>query len=200
MRDPIAFCTGRLRANVAQEQVWDESDKTMQSALMDSGTVSALDLAAPDNAIKQLKEGTSALKGQRTEEAIRCFQKAVKIYPHFASAHNALGLAYLEGRDDRARAEFETAAKLDDRIPGPFLNLGLIAIGAGDFAQAESYLQKAAGLTTNDPQILSALAFAQYGNHRYEESLQTVQRIHALQHHGFANAHYIGAASAIALR
>jgi VWFA-related protein len=167
--------------------------------LIDSGVVSALDLQAPDKAIKEFRQGTSELKAQDSKSAIRAFQSAVKIYPDFVSAHNALGLAYLDQQDARARQEFELAAKLDDRFPGPFLNLGLLAITANDFATAEANLLKAANLTPDNARVLAALAFAENGNHQYAKSVQTVNRVHALVHHGLANVHYIAAAAAMSL-
>jgi Ca-activated chloride channel homolog len=185
---------------ISDGQAWDETQRNLQTALLDSGVVSALDLQAPDKAVKEFKQGTSELKAQDSKSAIRAFQRAVKIYPDFVSAHNALGLAYLDQQDPRAREEFELAAKLDDRFPGPFLNLGLLAITGNDFSTAEANLLKAANLTPEDPRTLTALAFAENGNHQYAKSMQTANRVHALEHHGFANVHYIGAAAAMSLR
>lgn len=185
---------------ISDEQTWDETSKNLQNSLTDSGVVSLLDLQAPSAAVKQYKEGTSALKSQDTKEAIRCFQKAVKLYPEFVSAHNALGVAYMDEQDPRARSEFEAAVRLDDKFAGPLLNLGLLALAANDFAMADSHLEKAAALDPDDPRVLGVLAFAQNGNHRYAESIQTVRRVHALDHRGFANVHYIAAAAAMALR
>ena len=183
----------------SEEQTWHETTKTLQSTLIDSGVVSALDLQASDGALKEFKRGVAELKGQNSKDAIRCFQRALKLYPDFVSAHNALGLAYLDEQDARARKEFETAAKLDDRFPGPFLNLGLLDIAANNFPAAESSLEKADQLTPNDPRILTALAFAQTGNDHYAESIRTAERVHALGHRGFANVHYIAAAASMSL-
>lgn len=183
----------------ANEQAWDDVTKNLQTSLIDSGVVSALDLQAPDKAVRDFKRGVEELKAQDSKDAVRCFQRAVKEYPDFVSAHNALGLAYLDQQDARAKKEFETAAELDERFPGPYFNLGLLDITANDFAGAESNLQKADQLTPYDPRILSALAFAENGNHRYLESIRTVERLHAHEHRGFANVHYIAAAAAMSL-
>jgi VWFA-related protein len=182
-----------------QGQTWALTEKNEQFSLVDSGVVSALDLLAPDNAVKQFKQAASLLRAQNSKDAIRCLERALKLYPDFVSAHNALGLAYLDQQDSRARAEFEVAAKLDDKFPGPFLNLGMLAIAANDFAAADSNLERADALTPNNPRILAALAFAQNGNHRYRESLETVRRVHAIDHRGYANVHYIAAAASMSL-
>jgi Ca-activated chloride channel family protein len=173
-------------------QVWDQDS-------VDSGTISALDIAAPGNAVQEFNRGENSLKAQDFKEAIRHLQKAVEIYPRFVSAHIALGLAYLDQQDPRAKEEFQNAAGLDDRFPSPFVNLGVLALEAGDFSTAESNLTKAASLLPGDAKILTALAFAENGDHKYHDALQTVQRVHARQHRGMASVHYIGAAAAMAL-
>jgi len=176
-----------------------EERRIKDKGLIDSGVVSALDLAAPNKAVQQYNHATSLLQAQNSKEAIKVLQKAIHSYPKFVSAHNALGLAYLDQEDARARDEFEAAAKLDDKFPGSFLNLGLLALSAKDFATGQSNLEKAAALSPNNPKILSALAFAQIGEHHYQQTLQTAKRVHALEHRGVANVHYIAAAAALSL-
>ena len=75
-----------------------------------------------------------------------------------------------------------------------------MALSADDFASADANLEKAASLNPKDAKILVALAFAQNGEHKYAESLQTVERAHALGDRGMANVHYIGAAAAMSLQ
>ena len=179
-------------------QVWDWPDQQQRNSLFDSGAVSMRDLEAPEKAFQQFKHAMSCLKAQNIAEGIKFLQKAIALDPQFVSAHNALGLAYLEQQDPRAKNEFETASKLDDKFPGPLLNLGMLALMSNDFVAADSNLQKADALTPGDPRILTALAFAENGAHKYAESLQTANRVHALNHHG-SNVHYIAAAAAMSL-
>ena len=98
-----------------------------------------------------------------------------------------------------ARSEFEAAAKLDNKFPGSFLNLGRLALSLNDFATAQTELEKASSLLPNDVKILSTLAYTQNGNHQYQPALQTAQRVHALDHKGMANVHYVAAAAAMTL-
>jgi Ca-activated chloride channel homolog len=167
---------------------------------VDSGVVSALDLDAPNKAVEQFNRASSLLKAQSSKEAIKYLQKAIQDYPKFVSAHVALGQAYLDQDDPaRARSEFEAAAKLDGKFPGSFLNLGRLDLSLNDFATAQSELEKAAGLRPKDVKILSTLAYAQNGTHQYQDALQTAQRVHALDHKGMANVHYVAAAAAMAV-
>ena len=176
-----------------------ESQRAQDKELIDSGVVSALDLTAPNNAVVEFNRATSLLKEQNSKEAVKHLQKAIEEYPKFVSAHIGLGLAYADLDDTgRAKGEFDAAAKLDDKFPGGFLNLGLLALSQNDFSTAQSQLEKASSLSPN-AKILSALAYAQNGAHEYPQALKTAQRVHALEHKGMANVHYVAAAAAMAL-
>lgn len=178
----------------------NQKERERQQALVDSGALSAFDLAAPPKAINEFNQATTLLRGARSEEAIVHLQKAIASYPQFVSAHNYLGLAYLDADDSaKAQTELETAANLDEKFPGSFLNLGRLALSQNDFVAADAHLEKAASLRPSDPAILTALAYAQNGNHQYREAIGTVARLHELQHPGMGNAHYVAAVAAVAL-
>lgn len=183
-----------------EQQVWAWADKGQRDSLFDSGAISMRDLEAPEKAFQLFKHAMSCFKGQNMAEGIKLLQKTIALDPQFVSAHNALGLAYLEQQDPRAKNEFETASKLDDKFPGPLLNLGMLALISNDFVAADSNLEKAAALTPGDPGILTALAFAENGAHKYPETLRTARRVHALNHQGSSNVHYIAAAAAMSLQ
>jgi len=178
-----------------------QKERERQQALVDSGALSVLDLAAPPKAINEFNEAATLLRGARSQEAIAHLQKAIASYPKFVTAYNYLGLAYLDADDSaKAQSQFESAANLDQKFPGSFLNLGRLALSQNDFVAADTHLQKAASLRPSDPAILTALAYAQHGNHQYHEAIETVARVHQLKHPGMGNAHYVAAASAVALK
>jgi VWFA-related protein len=185
-----------------QQLILDTADKdrfSQPEAQFEAGTVSALDLNAPEKAVKMLKQATSQLKAERTKEAAHSLEQAIKTYPKFVSAHILLGITYFDLKDGRAKDELETAAHLDDQFPVSFLYLGMLSLSSNDFASADANLEKAAFLSPNDPHILNALAFAQNGARKYAEVLRTVDHLHQLDHHGMADVHYIAAAAAISL-
>lgn len=177
-----------------------ERQRAQNKELVESGAVSVLDLDAPPHAVQDFNRAVSLLKAQNSKEASLCLQKAIAAYPRFVSAHILLGLAYSD-RDDNehAKSEFEMAAKLDDKFPRAFLNLGVLALSLKDFATAESQLEKAASLSQKDPKILLALAYAQNAGQHQQRALATAQRMHALDHKGLANVHYVAAEAALAL-
>ena len=186
--------------NTIKEQKNNIEQKAARQHLVDIGAVSALDLDAPGKALDEYNHAATLMKEQNSKQAIIHLQKAIAAYPKFVLAHNTLGLAYLDQQDGRAKSEFEIGTKLDGKFPGSFLNLGMLALSANDFAGADVNLEKAAALNPKDVKILSALAFAQNGNHQYAQTLETAVHVHALDHRGMANVHYIAAAAAMALK
>lgn len=176
-----------------------EEERRKNAILVETGVVSALDLQAPNNAVQEFNRATTFLKAQDSKEASKHLQKAIHNYPKFVSAHNALGLAYLDQNDPRAKSEFETAAQLDQKFPVSFLNLGLLALSEKDFVTAQSNLEKSTRLNPRDAKGLCALAFAQNGNGEYAATIATAQRVHALEHRAMANVHYLAASAAVAL-
>jgi Ca-activated chloride channel homolog len=177
-----------------------EEQKAQDKKLVDAGIVSVLDLAAPNKAVDDYNHATTLMKAQHSKEAVKYLRKAIDQYPKFVSAHINLGLAYLDQEDTaRAKSEFEAAAKLDDKFPGSFAHLGQLALSQNDFVAARSALEKAASVQPKDAKILSGLAYAQNGTHEYRQALDTAHRVHAIEHKGFANVHYLAASAAMAL-
>ena len=110
-----------------------EKKEQERKQLIESGVLSALDLAAPNKAIQQYNRANTLLKEQNSKEAILHLQKAIAYYPQFVAAHMGLGLAYLDQEDmGRAQNEFETAARLDDKFARSFLSLGRLALSRSD--------------------------------------------------------------------
>lgn len=200
--DPLAQIDFQLMyLDQVNRHAREREQRQMQDQnLIDTGVVSALDLQAPNKAVAEFNRASTLLKAQHSKEAIAHLQKAIHVYPRFVSAHIGLGLAYLDQEDVAlARSEFDLAATLDEKFPGSFLNLGLMALSLNDFATARPELERAASLRPKDPRILSTLAYAQNGTHQYQQTVETAQRVHALEHKGMANVHYVAASAAMSL-
>jgi len=187
---------------ILEEQNTDARHRAAENQkLIASGTISVLDLAAPASAVREFNEAAELMRQQKAKDALVHLQKAVKQYKNFVSAHQDMGLAY-EDLDDtnRARAEFETAIKLDPKFAGSLVSLGRLELGQKNYDAAEADFAKAAALRPSDASVLSMLAYAQYCTHQYLHAIATAQRVHELDHKGLANVHYVAAASAIAVQ
>lgn len=177
-----------------------EKEQEKRKALVDSGLVSAFDLDAPNSSVQQYNRAVTLLKAQKSRDASEYLQKAIAHYPKFVAAHICLGLAYLDqDRTDLAKTEFETAAHLDAKSSGSFLNLGRLSLSENDFPSAQGYFEKAASLRPMDPAILSSLAYAEDQNQQFQQALDTVDRVHRIDHKGMANVHYMAAIAAMSL-
>lgn len=172
-----------------------------RAKMIKDGLISSLDLAAPPAALVEFNRAIPLLQQQHLKEAVTHLQKAVNAYPKFVSAHNNLGTGYLElGDSDRARAEFEAAATLDDKFAPSFLNLARLDISQENFGSAEKHLDKVVSLKPRDTQALAVLAYVEDRTHNYHHAIQTAERVHGLDHKAYANVHYIAASAAVSLK
>lgn len=172
-----------------------------EQQLVTTGAISALDLQAPNRALTEFNRATELMRSQQAEDAAKHLQKAISLYPNFVSAHNNLGLAYLSmDQRDLAASEFQSAAKLDAKFPGSFLNLGKLALEQHDYSTADANLTKAADLLPRDVSVLTVLAYAENGAREYRKAISTAERVHGMDHKQLANAHYVAAAAAIELK
>ncbi len=140
----------RMRNQDKAKKELEEAQNKAKAALVESGTVSVLDLNAPPKAAKEYNEGVTLLRSQHSPEAIPHLQKSLELYPKFVSALNALGMAYNDTDDNaNAKAQWEKAVALDDKFARPIMNLGRLAIADNDYETAEKYFQKAAAFASH---------------------------------------------------
>jgi tetratricopeptide (TPR) repeat protein len=106
-------------------------------------TVSAVSLKAPKDARKAYEKGMDALKKRKTDDALKNFEKAVEIYPQYATAWQELGILQAKaGKAEEAKKSFETASQADPKYIEPYLQLSLIAIQARNWQEAADLTDK----------------------------------------------------------
>jgi len=95
-------------------------------------------------------EGASLVKKGKYEEAIKKYQKGLRIEPRSAVGYNYLGIAYrfkyeqlrsLNWRQKEIEA-FKKAVELDPNFYLPYINLGTTYYGMGNRKEAALYLRK----------------------------------------------------------
>lgn len=161
-----------------------------------SGSVSKLDLQAPGKARKEYQKGYQRLLRRDLQGAVQHLEAAIRIYPKFVAAHNALGTAYLDlNENDKAREEFSRAISLDDHLPNSYLNLGIAELGLKHYAPAEESLRKASSIAPVDLQLALALAYAEFLNRDYPGVIATANQVHSRPHQGAELVHYFAAAA-----
>jgi len=99
-----------------------------RNANVEGLTTSATSALAPKDAHKSYEKGVEAAKKGKPDEAQKDFEKAVELYPKYASAWFELGKLH-EQRDhtDDARKAYEQALAADSKYINPYERLYMLA-------------------------------------------------------------------------
>ena len=139
-------------------------------------TVSVTTLAAPTSAQKAYRKGLKALRRARPnrEEAIQHLERAVEVYPEYATAWAALGEARRGLEDgDGARTAYTRAMEADPKFLLPFEPLMDLALNRMDWTELDSLTERYLKLSPRSAKahFLSALAAANHNDLARAESL-----------------------------
>jgi len=128
-----------------------------------SSTISgSIDANVPAAAQKEFDKGVAALAEggkDKTVFAVRCFEKAVSIYPQFVEARLKLGTANMDlAQWDKAEKALLATIEVDGRAFNAFFALGEVYLRQNKFAEAEKVLVQ--GLAIQDASYLGHLNLA----------------------------------------
>ena len=160
---------------------------------MPPGTLVASEANVPKGAVKELKAGLHRFEDKKFDEAREHFQKAIDIYPKYASAYADLGETYLNLKDEaNALKSFEQAVVIDEHNAAGNLEAGRMLYEQEKFKEAEPYLARTSARDPKNPQFLITLANAELQNGELDNALATAQRVQTTTNHTqFASAHII---------
>jgi tetratricopeptide (TPR) repeat protein len=133
-------------------------------------SISATTLAAPKDAVKAWEKGSQDLVKNKPVDAEKELTKAVEIYPKYANAWYDLGRARMaQKNNDGAREAFLKATEADDKLVGPYVELGQIASGEQKWEDTAKYLNRALELDPIDyPQLWFVDAVADYNTRQLD--------------------------------
>jgi Flp pilus assembly protein TadD len=115
------------------------------------GTVGVRDLAVPPKALEEFDRSMKAFQAGNVQAAAGHLEKAIKIAPDFARAHNNLGAMYINLRNyKRAMAELHKTIDLDPKLESPYHNLAMLMIFLGRLPEAEAAARQALELDTGN--------------------------------------------------
>jgi tetratricopeptide (TPR) repeat protein len=139
--------------------------------------VSLLALKAPKDAKKNFDKGTALVRANKLTDAAASFQKSVTGYPQYADAWLSLGRVQVRlGSKDAARESFQKAMDLDDKLVGPWQELGYMAFDQSKWEDAARYLDKAVRLDPmSSPMAWYFSAVADYNLGRFEQAERSVR-------------------------
>lgn len=131
----------------------------------------------PQKVSDLLERATKLSQAGRGQLAITLIQEAVRIAPHSAAVHLALGNEFVKaGRLDEAIAEFEQARKIDPRDDQAYLSIGLVMLQQKKYAVAASLFTDASNINPKEPlhQFMRGVALARQASD--EESSRPANR------------------------
>lgn len=141
-------------------------------------TVSVTSLQAPASAKRAYERASRQIESGRFEGAEQQLTRAVRIYPEYADAWLALGVAQRsQGKLDQAHDSFERAIAVDNDFVVPYLYLSLMAARASDWPETSRWSD---ALLELDPDNLEGLYFnavAYYNLGNFSASMKSAEAV-----------------------
>lgn len=110
-------------------------------------TISATTEAAPKDARHAYEKACKALQENKPEEEQKQLERAVRLYPHFATAWSLLGnLEQSQKHWDQAKQAYMQSASADPQYVNPVFGLATIAANEKNWADVAKFSAQAAGL------------------------------------------------------
>jgi Flp pilus assembly protein TadD len=160
-----------------------------------SASVAAVDLNVPKKAAKEYKHAGKEMEDENWEKAINHLDKAIAIYPQYASAYNDLAVCYGHLKQkDRQRTALLKAISLNDHCVPALVNLGYLDMKDGQFAEAETLLNKALTAEPTNADALCLRAQVELEQGHYDQAIADARKAHGLTHH-FAMVHCTAASA-----
>jgi tetratricopeptide (TPR) repeat protein len=133
-------------------------------------TVSAVSLAAPKDAKKAYEKGLDGIKKKKPEEAQKNFEKAVELYPKYATAWYELGMLQVaQKQTEQARQSFDKALEADPKFMKPYLQVAVLQMQAQKWQELADLTEKTVKLDPFDyPQAFFFNSVANFNLKNYE--------------------------------
>ena len=184
------------RESLHTESLYVRKKASAESAASSTAqaTIHVNDLNVPHDAEKKYQKGLELLRKDSPDKARELFQEAIARHPQYASAYNALGVAFMRlGKSEEGKGAFEKAISLDDHFSLPYLNLGKMAMSENRVNDALNNLSKCVANDPLNPDALSRLAYMELLTGNYERAASDARKVHSVPHEGFEISHLIAA-------
>src|SRR5215472_2016486 len=145
-------------------------------------SVSAADLAVPDNAKKEFDAAQKALEAKNMDSGVTHLKKAIQLYPNFPQAYATLGAVYLEQKKYKeAQEALEKATQLDPKAAGAYIELGATLNQLKDYPAAVTALTKGLELNPDVPAGQYELAKAYMAQQQWPNAEPYLRKVIAAQ-------------------
>jgi tetratricopeptide (TPR) repeat protein len=163
-------------------------------AKVEGTTVSAVSASAPQDARRAFDSAQGKIRNKQFAEARKDLEKAVQIYPQYATAWNDLGTACLQLGDVAAgRNAFLKSAEADPKFVIPLVQLTDIAVRQRQFQEAVDAAGRVAKLDpVNFPGVYYMSAVASYSLQNYEAAEKSAREaVRIDEQHRYPKAHHL---------
>jgi len=126
-----------------------EPDPEAPAPLADhADAVSVNDLAIPEPARAEFNKGEEFLRAKNTDESVKHFQKAIKLYDVYPQAYRMLGNAFVEKQQwPEAETALKKSIELQPDLAPAYFDLGALRNQTKNYLGAEEALKKGLELT-----------------------------------------------------
>jgi Tfp pilus assembly protein PilF len=159
-------------------------------------TVTVAELNVPKEASQELARGYAEMQKSNWRRAAEHFNKAISIYPQYASAYYNLSAAYFRlGKSDTQRDALRKALKVNDSFVPALVSLAHLEVADHKPEQARALLDKA---VSTDPTNVEALALrvrVAFLQGQDQQAIADAQKVHGMPHQDYATVHYTAAAA-----
>lgn len=140
------------------------------------------DLNAPNKAQKLYRDGVSEIKRQRWRDAERLLEKSLSVYPEFAAAYNALGVAATEdGEFTVADSAFRRAIRIRPNYSEAYLNFAISLDRQKKFSESEVQLNNLLTFEEENRVAITALAKVLFEQQKFEDVVNLAHEVHLKQ-------------------
>jgi len=157
-------------------------------------TVTVAELNVPKEASEELDRGNNEMQHSKWKKAAEHFNKAVAIYPQYASAYYNLSLAYNHlGESNEQRGALQNALKINDRFVPALVGMAHLEVSDQHPGQALALLDKAVAAEPTNVEALALRVRVDFMQGQDQQAIADAQKVHSLPHHGYASVHYTAA-------
>ena len=121
--------------------------------------------------------GLFRFKQDRIDEAVRCYEQALKLNPNDAEGHNNLGVALAtQGKPQRAIFHYKKAIQSRANNPQIYNNMANALAQQGKYNEAAEYYRKALDIRPLNPQFRYNMANTLYEQGKGDQALEQYRR------------------------
>lgn len=134
-------------------------------------SVSVKDLAIPEPARQEFAKGQDAFRAKNIDEAVKHFQKAIKLYDAYPQAYRMLGNAFVEKQQwPEAETALKKSIELQPDLAPAYFDLGALRNQTKNYSGAEDVLKKGLELTPDATIGKYELAKTYWGLRRWQDA------------------------------